>query len=75
MNVVWLKRDLRIDDHAPLAEAARRWRESGTPMVALYAFEPEVWRAPDADPSHLAFVVESLAELERELLARGSCGA
>jgi len=72
MNVVWLKRDLRIDDHAPLAEAARRSTEDGVPMVALYVFEPEVWHAPDADASHLAFVVESLAELEIELVARGA---
>ena len=56
MIVVWLKRDLRIDDHAPLAEAAARGALDGVPMVALYAFEPDVWRAPDADASHLAFV-------------------
>ncbi len=72
MIVVWLKRDLRIDDHAPLAEAARRSIEDSVPMIALYAFEPEVWQAPDADASHLAFVVESLAELEVELESRGA---
>ncbi|MDI9403702.1 MAG: deoxyribodipyrimidine photo-lyase [Limnohabitans sp.] len=71
MHVVWLKRDLRIDDHAPLAEAARRSHEDGVPMIALYVFEPEVWQAPDADASHLAFVVESLAELAAELEQRG----
>jgi len=34
MHVVWLKRDLRIDDHAPLAEAARLCAQGGC-MIAL----------------------------------------
>ena len=71
MIVVWLKRDLRIDDHAPLAEAAARGALDGVPMIALYAFEPDVWSAPDADASHLAFVRECLAELDARLRERG----
>ena len=59
MHVVWLKRDLRLDDHAPFAEAARRCGDGGR-MVALYAYEPDIWLAPDADASHLAFVEDSL---------------
>lgn len=70
MHVVWLKRDLRLDDHAPFAEAARRCGDGGR-MVALYAYEPDIWLAPDADASHLAFVEESLDELEALLAARG----
>ena len=46
MLVVWLKRDLRLDDHAPLAHAAAARALDGTPMIALAAFEPEVWQAP-----------------------------
>ena len=71
MLVVWLKRDLRIDDHEPLATAASACVTRGSTMIALYVFEPEVWRAPDADASQLAFVCESLEELGRELHARG----
>ncbi|MGA1223443.1 MAG: deoxyribodipyrimidine photo-lyase/cryptochrome family protein [Phycisphaerales bacterium] len=71
MLVVWLKRDLRLDDHAPLAHAAAACALDGTPMIALAAFEPEVWQAPDADASHLGFYLESLAELEEALRARG----
>ncbi len=70
MHVVWLKRDLRLDDHAPFAEAARRCREGGA-MVALFVYEPDIWLAADADASHLAFVEESLDELEALLAARG----
>ena len=75
MLVVWLKRDLRLDDHAPLAHAAAAGARDGTPMIALAAFEPEVWQAPDADPSHLAFYLESLAELDEALRARGGAVA
>lgn len=62
MNVVWLKRDLRLQDHAPLAEAAKHG-----PFIALYVYEPIVWNAPEADRSHLEFVNESLLELDHKL--------
>ena len=42
ITIVWFKRDLRIHDHVPLAEAAR----AGT-VLPLYIVEPELWRAPD----------------------------
>ncbi len=74
MIVVWLKRDLRLDDHAPLAHAAAACALDGTPMIALAAFEPEVWQAPDADASHLGFYLESLAELDEAIRARGGEG-
>jgi deoxyribodipyrimidine photo-lyase len=70
MHVVWLKRDLRLDDHAPLAEAGRLC-EAGAAMIALYVHEPSVWSAPDADASHVAFLDESLDELERAIEAIG----
>ncbi|MEO1236154.1 MAG: deoxyribodipyrimidine photo-lyase, partial [Planctomycetota bacterium] len=65
-QLVWLKRDLRIEDHAPLAEAA-----AAGPCVVLYVYEPEVVAHSHADPAHLAFVNQSLAELERRLEERG----
>ena len=70
MHVVWLKRDLRLDDHAPFAEVGRLC-EAGGSMIALYVHEPSVWSAPDADASHLAFVDESLDELERAIESIG----
>jgi len=70
MHVVWLKRDLRLDDHAPFAEAGRLCEVGGS-MIALYVHEPSVWSAPDADASHLAFVDESLDELDRAIESIG----
>ena len=37
---VWLKRDLRVDDHAALAEAVARAR--GGAVFAVFVYEPEV---------------------------------
>ncbi len=66
MECVWFKRDLRIDDHRPLAEAARHGR-----VLALYVYEPEILDAPETDASHLRFVNESLRELRAGLRERG----
>lgn len=66
VQIVWLKRDLREHDHAPLAEASR-----AGPVLGLYVYEPSVWGAPDADATHLAFVDAALLELRRRWAARG----
>jgi deoxyribodipyrimidine photo-lyase len=75
MHVVWFKRDLRIQDHAPLVEAAR----AGV-VLPLYVFEPELITAADYSAQHLGFTLECLAELDRDLTAAGAplvrlCGA
>lgn len=66
IQVVWFKRDLRVYDHAPLAEAARRG-----PVLPLYIAEPGLWAQPDAAARHWAFISESLHELTRDLAALG----
>jgi deoxyribodipyrimidine photo-lyase len=65
-QLVWFKRDLRAHDHAPLAQAVR-----AGPTLALYVYEPSMVQAADFDAQHLAFINESLAELEQRLLRRG----
>ncbi|MCP4191393.1 MAG: deoxyribodipyrimidine photo-lyase/cryptochrome family protein [Planctomycetaceae bacterium] len=62
MQVVWFKRDLRTDDHGPLARAAKLG-----PCLCLYAYEPELIHSPEFDASHLRFINESLTELEKNL--------
>ena len=66
-RVVWFKRDLRVHDHAPLAEAARLG-----PVLCLYVLEPELWQQPDAARQHLGFVQESLKDLSAELRRLGA---
>ena len=65
-SVVWFKRDLRVDDHAPLHAAATRG-----PVLCLHVIEPSVWAAPDAATRHLHFAQECLADLDAALAQRG----
>ncbi len=67
VQVVWLKRDLRLSDHRALLAAARRG-----PVALLYVFEPDLWAEPEYDASHLGFVVECLADLDRALEPLGT---
>jgi len=60
-RVVWFKRDLRVQDHWPLHEAARRG-----PVLCLYVVEPSLWAQPDAAAQHYGFVRESLQELDAQ---------
>ena len=65
-EVVWFKRDLRLRDHAPLAEAAQHGA-----VIPLYIVEPGLLAQPDFDPCHWTFVQRSLAELREGLARRG----
>lgn len=66
LNVVWLKRDLRLLDHEPLAQACRE----PLPFVVLYLFEPLLLADPHTDARHLHFIAESILELQKELQQR-----
>ncbi len=66
LQLVWYKRDLRVADHRPLAEAARCG-----PVLPVYVVEPEYWRQPDTALRHQAFLDESLRDLHRALSALG----
>ena len=66
VQCVWFKRDLRLADHRPLAEAA-----SNGPVVALYVIEPSIIGAADFDALHWNFIREALAELRQGLRERG----
>ena len=64
MQIVWFKRDLRIEDHEPLHRAALCGR-----VIPLYIVEPGLWQQPDTSGRHWAFVRECLISL-REGLSR-----
>jgi deoxyribodipyrimidine photo-lyase len=66
IQIVWLKRDLRICDHRPLWEACQ-----AGPTVALYVFEPRLWSMPEMDRSHFDFIVQSLNDLSKNLASIG----
>jgi deoxyribodipyrimidine photo-lyase len=62
IQLVWLKRDLRVSDHAPLFHAMK-----AGPTVALYVFEPSQCALPDYAPMHADFVLSALRVLRASL--------
>jgi deoxyribodipyrimidine photo-lyase len=65
-QLVWFKRDLRVEDQRPLTEAARRG-----PVVCLYVYEPELHGSVEFTAAHLVFLNESLRSLDRSLRELG----
>ncbi len=65
-QVVWFKRDLRVEDHAPLSQASTRG-----PCICLYVYEPELLASDEFDASHLVFINQSLAALSERLTQLG----
>ena len=63
--LVWLKRDLRLHDHAPLAAAVQG------PAAALWIFEPEWLNSPEFHPRQWAFARACIASMRRQLAGRG----
>ncbi len=63
INAVWLKRNLRLKDHAPLASG---WKAC-IPMIILYFFEPELITRPDVSRRHLRFYFHSIQDMNAQL--------
>lgn len=63
VSIVWLKRDLRLEDHAPLMDALK----SGHRILLLYIFEPFLYSDPHYSERHLRFIKQSIAELQHTL--------
>jgi len=64
--LVWFKRDLRVRDHAPLAEAIRFER-----AIGLVVIEPQWLASPECNPSHVGFLLDCMTELAHGLSERG----
>ena len=59
INIVWLKRDLRSQDHVPLFTA----EQYGLPYLVIYTLEPSIIQHADTSLRHLQFINHSLREL------------
>jgi deoxyribodipyrimidine photo-lyase len=58
LQVVWFKRDLRLEDHAALSAAALRG-----PIMPLVVVEPEYWQQPDVSSRQWRFWRNCIADL------------
>lgn len=63
INIVWLKRDLRLSDHEPLALA----NANGLYTILLYIFEPSLMQYADSSHRHQQFVWQSLMDMNKKL--------
>ncbi len=66
LQLVWFKRDLRVDDNEALYTAAQHGA-----VLPLYIVEPDLWRQPDAAGRQWSFIRESLLSLRKALSELG----
>lgn len=64
VNIVWLKRDLRLRDHQPLFDASAK----NHPTLLLYIFEPMLMKDPHYELRHWRFIWQSLQDLNQQLV-------
>lgn len=63
INLVWLKRDLRLRDHEALFNASK----DGTPVLLVYVIEPILLSDPHYDIRHWRFIWQSLQDINQQL--------
>lgn len=68
VNIVWFKRDLRLQDHAPLCAAINQ----GDPILLLYVVEPALLSDPHYRRRHWHFIAQSLTDLNQQLQPHGA---
>ncbi|AXR06587.1 cryptochrome/deoxyribodipyrimidine photo-lyase family protein [Salinimonas sediminis] len=68
INVVWLKRDLRLRDHTPLVHVSYL----DTPVLLLYIIEPMLLDDPHYSDRHWQFIRQSIEDLNQQLANVGS---
>jgi deoxyribodipyrimidine photo-lyase len=67
-SIVWLRRDLRLDDHAALDAAAR----ASERVVCVFVLDPTLLRGPTMGAPIVQFFFESLRLLRDQVRAAGS---
>ena len=63
INIVWLKRDLRINDHLPIYNAINQNER----FLLLYVFEEIFQKDPHYSERHLDFIKQSLFDMNDRL--------
>jgi|OM-RGC.v1.001430139 deoxyribodipyrimidine photo-lyase len=67
INVVWFKRDLRINDHGPLLAASKL----SLPILPLYVVEPDYWKKSFSSRRHWHFIHDCLTDLNTAVSSLG----
>lgn len=69
-QIVWFKRDLRLQDHEPLDMALSSIAEFGK-VLPLYCYEPQMLSEPDFAMQHFEFISETLHEMQLDITSKG----
>ena len=67
LNIVWLKRDLRTQDHEPFHKA----EQADEDYIAIYIYEPSALSYPDSSLRHQQFIYQSIQEMNTDLAPHG----
>ncbi len=67
-SLCWLRRDLRLDDHAALSSALQQSRE----VVCVFVFDRAILDSLPASDRRVDFIHRSLCELQARLQQHGS---
>ncbi len=68
--LVWLRRDLRLADHAALAAAVR----TGKPVYLAFVFDTEILDGLPADDRRVSFIHGAVSDVDQRLRAGGAAG-
>ena len=63
INIVWFKRDLRLQDHLPLKNA----EESNLRYLCIYIIDPVIMKHPDNSLRHQQFIYHSIIDMNKKL--------
>jgi deoxyribodipyrimidine photo-lyase len=66
--LVWLRRDLRLEDNLALHHAA----QSGALVVVLYVLDPAILRSPRVGAPRVGFMLSALSALDADLRGYGA---
>lgn len=68
INVVWFRRDLRLEDHTALTRALN----AGKPVLPLFIFDSNILDELEQDDARVTFIYEQLELIQQKLISRGS---
>lgn len=63
INIVWFKRDLRLEDNEAIFNATK----TGTPILLLYVFEKSLENDSHYSARHWNFIKQSLVDINKQL--------
>ena len=67
VDIVWFKRDFRLEDHAPINAVAT----SNNNFLGIFVIEPSRLRENDTDPIHIDWEIQCAVELQSRIRELG----